>query len=470
MSQVSTGLSAPARGIFKKFGSRKLNRKLNTNFGSTKSGRRHLWWLRKALLVLMIALIAAAGVMGTKAYLATRKIFHRGGAAPALSGKVTPATLKGEGDGRINILLLGIGGPGHEAPNLSDTMIVASVDPKTKDVAMLSVPRDLWVKIPGYGSAKINAVNAYGEMYKYPGGGAALAKTVVSKILDLPIHYYVRVDFNGFRKAIDTVGGVDVYVDKSLTDPLFPSDKENGKYQPFYISAGQHHLNGVTALRYARSRETTSDFDRAARQQKVMVALKQKVLSTSTLLNPVKLTSLIDQFGNDVQTDLSVSDMLKLADIIKGVDSTKIVTKVLDNTSDGLLQDARFNGAYILEPRAGIYNYTQIQALAHSIFVDNYLKTENATVEVDNGSGKTGLAATVAELLTAYNYNVIKVTTAPTLSPNTIIYDYTGGKKPYTINYLEARFKAKVQIMAPVAGGPDIKIVIGQNYNVTTKN
>ncbi len=420
--------------------------------------------LRKVTLVAILLVIAVVAYFGIKTLIATSRIISRdkNSGAPAFAGAVDPTKLRGEGDGRVNILLLGIGGQGHEAPNLSDTIIVASIDPRTKDVAMLSVPRDLWVSIPQRGYAKVNAAYAYGEMSR-AGNGPALAKATISKILDLPIHYYIRVDFAGFRQAIDTVGGVDVHVDKPLYDPYFPSDSENGWYQPFYITAGDHHMGGVIALRYARSRETTSDFDRAARQQKVLVALRQKVLSSSTLLNPAKITSLINIFGNHIETDLKVNEMLKLTDLIKGVDTTKITNKVLDNTPQGLLKDGNVGGAYVLLPRAG--NFSEVQAFAHSIFVDSYLKDEHAAVEVSNGAARAGVATAVAQALSSYNYNVTKVTTAPAPVGKTVIYDYTGGTKPYTINYLEARFKLKVQKMPKAtAGAPEIKIVIGQDY------
>src|SRR5664279_3282734 len=142
------------------------------------------------------------------------------GGAPGLLGTVDLTKLKGEGDGRVNILVMGIGGAGHDGPNLSDTMMVMSLDPKTKDVAMLSIPRDLYVKIPGHGSGKINAANAY--------GGPALAEQVVENVIGVPIHYYAVMDFSGFKQAVDAVGGVDINVAAPLYDPEFPCDNDRG--------------------------------------------------------------------------------------------------------------------------------------------------------------------------------------------------------------------------------------------------
>ncbi len=223
---------------------------------------------RIAAVGLAVLGLGFGGWLAFKGLSAAHKIISRSnGGAPALVGSLDPTKLKGEGDGRINILVLGIGGVGHEAPTLSDTMLVLSIDPQTKDTAMLSIPRDLYVKIPATGKyatqySKINAANAY--------GGPELAAKVVSSVIGVPIHYYILVDFSGFRQAVDAVGGVDVTVGKAIYDPEYPCDNEKGGYCPFSVAAGPQHMNGTVALRYARSRKSTSDFDRAARQQQII--------------------------------------------------------------------------------------------------------------------------------------------------------------------------------------------------------
>lgn len=381
-----------------------------------------------------------------------------------LFGKFDVTKLKGEGDGRINILLLGIGGAGHQAPDLSDTVMVASIDPRTKDVAMLSIPRDLWVPIPGYGSAKINAAHAYGEMYKkkVAGGGPALAKETVSKMLDLPIHYFVRIDFTGFQKAIDAVGGIDVVVDEAIYDPAYPCDGLRG-YCPFSLKAGPQHLNGTVALKYARSRQSTSDFDRAARQQKVLVALRQKALDLQTLTNPAKISSLINSIGGHIKTDFQPNEIKKLASIVKDVDPAKLVSKVLDTSEDGLLvANSGDQRGYIELPRTG--NFEEIRQFVHGIFIDGYIKEEAATIEIQNGTSRDSLATTVGKQLKGYNYNVIKTTTADQKFTETVLYDYSGGKKPVTIKYLEQRFGVKAQRVSEASPETDIKIILGANY------
>jgi len=431
--------------------------------------RRH-WSAKRVILSVTTLLMVGVAVVGVHAVLAARHIVTKNasGGAPVLHGAVDPTKLKGEGDGRINVLLLGIGGGNHAGGTLSDTMMVASIDPVNKTVAMLSIPRDLYVKIPGYGYSKINAANA--------DGGPELAKQVVSGVLDLPIHYYVQLDFSGFKQAVDSVGGVDITSTTQLYDNQYPCDNERN-YCTFKLAPGQYHMSGALALQYARCRHGTcgNDFGRAARQQQLLEALRQKALQASTLSNPVRLTGLIDSIGNHVRTDLQPNELQKMGQIVKGIDMSKAQTKVLDDTPTGLLADSgKYPGAgSILLPKAGDFNYTAIQELAHTIFIDGYIKHEDAAIGVQNGTLTSGFGAAVTQQLTAYGYRVISTTTADDQTHLTSqIIDYTGGKKPYTLKYLQNRFHATVVKQpkpAPVAGQsalPDVVIIVGKDYNL----
>jgi LCP family protein required for cell wall assembly len=432
--------------------------------------------IRRAALVCLVLALGVGGWFGYKALWAAHKIISKSnGGAPALLGSVDPTKLKGEGDGRINVLMLGIGGQGHDAPNLSDTILVASIDPKTKDAAMLSIPRDLYVKLPAVAKykdqyGKINAANAY--------GGPEYAAKVVSNVIGVPIHYYVLVDFSGFRQAVDAVGGVDINVPKAISDPMYPCDNEKGGYCPFTIKAGMQHMSGTIALRYSRSRKTTSDFDRAARQQLVIAAVREKALQLSTLSNPVKLTGLIDTLGGHVKTDFQPHEIAKMAGIVKDLDTSKMAQKVL--TTDGA--DALLTGGtdiipgagYIEVPKSGTFDYTDIRDFVKNIFVDHYITDENARIEIQNGSGIAGVAGQVVKSLKAAHYNVTDPTNAADHYTNTVIYDYTGGKKPYTINYLEQRFGVKstkapspspsTDASGATTPAPEIRIILGSNY------
>ncbi len=430
------------------------------DYKKTKMPKVHRYRSTKTIAVMSAAVLGITVVFfGVKIVLATNKVITRNntGGAPALSsGTVVPSKLKGEGDGRVNILLMGIGGAGHPGGLLSDTMMVVSIDPNTKDTAMLSIPRDLWVQIPGKGMSKINAANAY--------GGPEVAKTVVAKTLDIPIHYYVQLDFQGFKLAVDQVGGINVVNATALNDSGYPCD--DGGACPYYLAAGEHLLNGAQALKFARCREGTcgSNYGREDRQRQSLLALRQKAMAISTLTNPVKIASLIDIVGGHLKTDLQIADMAKLATIAKLVDPDSVVMKGLDDyTLSGMVA-----GQSVVLPKTG--NFGEIRNFAHSIFIDTYIKQENASIAVQNGTSRSGLAATVGALLEdTYKYNVVSTTTADNQNyPTTIIFDYSNGKKPYTVNYLATRFGVKVQrATAPAGNVADIKIILGADYHPT---
>ncbi|MFH1286415.1 MAG: LCP family protein [Candidatus Magasanikbacteria bacterium] len=185
--------------------------------------------------------------------------------------------LEGQEEDRINILILGMGGPGHDGPYLTDTIIIASVKPSNGQIAMISIPRDLGVNIPKYGWRKINSANALGEVNK-PNWGAAYTTELIENTFDIDIHYYARVDFKAFEEIIDEVGGITVNVDRSFVDREYPAAAD--KYQVVSFTKGEQKMEGNDALKYARSRHGNngegSDFARARRQQKVLLAPKGK--------------------------------------------------------------------------------------------------------------------------------------------------------------------------------------------------
>ena len=239
-------------------------------------------------------------------------------------------------------------------------------------------------------------------------------------------------------------------------------------------------MNGTVALRYSRSRHSTSDFDRAARQQMVIAAIRQKALALSTLTNPVKLTALIDAVGSHLKTDIQPSEMTKMASIAKDVDAAKMGQNVLDTTTNGGLLIGGINilpqAGYIEVPKAGTFDYSDIWDFVKNIFSDHYIIDENARLDVQNGSGIVGLAGSVVKSLQAAHYNVGDPSNAADHYANTVLYDYTGGKKPYTINYLEQRFKVKAQQMAAppatvdangvAVPAPEIRIILGSDYKI----
>jgi LCP family protein required for cell wall assembly len=311
---------------------------------------------------------------------------------------------------------------------------------------------------------KINEVHSIGEDNGATGGGPGLLKEEVSNILGVPIHYFVRVDFNGFRQLVDAIGGVDINVTEPLYDPYYPAGESTG-YTVLNIKPGQQHMDGETALRYARSRETTSDFDRSRRQQEVMVAVRDKALSANVLTNPGKLSGLVEVLGDRVKTDLSISEAQKLAGIVKDIPSSSVTPKVIDNADSGLLYDSIGpGGAYILLPRAG--DYSDIQDFANQLFSGGASVAEGATIELQNASGRGGVAQSEMATLTGYGYKVTGISNAAAIAPTTVIYDYSGGSKGQTLAYLKKRYGGEVQTRSRPEGGtgPDFQVVIGTSY------
>jgi len=320
--------------------------------------------------------------------------------------------LEGEKEDRINILLLGMGGPGHDGPYLTDTIIIASVKPSTGEVAMISIPRDLGVDIPGSGWRKINSANAIGEN-KRKHWGAAFATELIEETFDIDIHYYVRVDFQAFEDIVNEVGGVSVNVDRSFTDYEYPAPYD--QYQVVSFQQGIRKMNGETALTYARSRHGNngegSDFARAKRQQKVLLALKEKILSARTLANPVKIHNIIESLDSHVTTNMEFPDIIEFLKTGRSVNSNKIITVVLDNSPDGYLENAYSpSGSFIMRPKGG--DFEPIKQLIAHVFEQEEATTNNTPtqdktsvplgdvhIEILNGTWRAGLAARVQKQL-----------------------------------------------------------------------
>ena len=396
--------------------------------------------------------------------------------------------LIGEADDRINILLLGIGGQGHDGPNLTDTMLVMSIRPSDSKVAMRSIPRDLLVPLGDYGWRKINAANAFGEM-KQAGQGPEMSRTAVEGMLGLEVPYYVRIDFNGFKQIIDDLGGIDVYVDQKFTDYSYP-DSRHG-YQTISFKQGWQRMDGETALEYSRSRHGNngegSDFARAKRQQKVLLALKEQLLTLRTLKDPTKITAILGGLQQNIRTNQQLGEILRLAKIGRGVDPGQIVHRVIDDSPGSPVVAETINGAYVLVPRND--DWEALRQVADGLFGEKSdialsdpsptaeaptdSKAEKAggkpsksnsdqltpakqtkpvrqgnpgdspapndiRVEILNGSGRVGLARLTADRLKGFGYQIGSVGNASSQGrARTAIYDLTGGDLGVSISDLK---------------------------------
>ncbi len=214
---------------------------------------------------------------------------------------------------------------------------------------------------------------------------------MITDTFGIPIHYFVRMDFDGFRKIVDALGGVDINVKNAIYDPYYPNG--TGGYQTFSVKAGQQHMNGETALKYARSRQTTSDFDRARRQQEIVSAVKDKLMSPTILANPKKTTDLITIVGGHILTDFSAGEINQVVTIAKDMPNPTVYTKVLDTSTElGLLKNGTSaGGAYIIVPTAGADDYRDVSLFLQGFFAIPRIKAEGATIELKNGGVKSSV-------------------------------------------------------------------------------
>lgn len=330
--------------------------------------------------------------------------------------------LIGQSKDRINILLFGIGGEGHDGAQLTDTIMLASIKPSTNQIAMISIPRDLAVDIPGYGIHKINNANAYAEMKKF-NSGPEFAKKIIEDTFDIQIPYYIRIDFKAFEEIIDELGGVTVEVEKNFTDQMYPT--ANGDYQTITFEKGIQTLNGDLALKFTRSRHGNnsegSDFARAKRQQKIILAMKEKALSFGTLANPFRINNIYNTLQKHITTNLTFADMMELIRLSRTLNTKKIINIVLDDSPNGYLKSyIGADSAFLLEPVEGSGNFNKIKELTNNVFNQGKLTTNNtpeqtpptyqeAKIEIVNGTWRAGLAARMKKRLEEKNYLVTTI-------------------------------------------------------------
>jgi len=429
-----------------------------------------------------IGVVAIAIFLVTKGVIDLRKIF--GGNSGSIEASLSLDNLKVEGDGRINILLLGIGGQGHDGPDLTDTMLLVSIDPVNHTAGLLSIPRDMWINLSGFGDMKINAVYENGK-WQYLGyessssqnhqavyAGFNLDNKEVSNVLGIPIKYDVLLDFQAFQQIVDTLGGVTVNVPSELYDPTI-AWQNNGN--PVIALPGVQVMDGAKALLYVRSRETTSDFARTQRQRSVLLAIKSKALTLGTFSNPVKLSQLSDELGNNIVTNISLSNAAYLYSLVSRISNSNIQSIALadDPPNPQLVTTDTVGDQSVVRPTLGFNNYSAIQYFVRNILKDSYLLKENASIMVLNGSDQPNLGNQEASVLKSYGYNVSSVGNAPTNNySSTQLVDLSGGKDPYTNHYLQLRLGVKSISQLPdnsiQPGNANFVIILGNNETINS--
>lgn len=410
---------------------------------------------RLALAVIMLALLATGIFVGSKIVIFAQKILEGSGTEFSFKRLFLAGDkkLQGEDEGEIRILLLGIGGENHEGGTLTDTMILATLRiPKFKDektrISFVSIPRDLVVNIRGYDYRKINSAYAFGEV----GGlkqGPALTLRTVEEVLNAKIPYYAVLDFDGFKRIIDDLGGVEINVEAGFTDSLFP-DEGFGYLPPVTFEPGLQKMDGQRALQYVRSRhgnnDQGSDFMRSKRQQQLLKAMKDKVNGLKILTNLNLLNRTLENLADHIRTNIEPVDAKRFYELTKNIESENISALAIDVES-GLVcnQIVEETGAYILVPCSGLGDYQPLRNLVNNQFLIGDLQKEQPVVEIQTTAGGNLRAQEVKERLALPSLPI----TVTGLKSNAayeegIIYDNTKGQKTRTLRYLQDRLRMRL--------------------------
>jgi|GEM_PF-325857 LCP family protein required for cell wall assembly len=387
---------------------------------------RRIRTLKRTVAILLGVLVALLLIIGTLKILVRLK-------AISLTGMISMVSENPPTDehGFTNVLLLGVGDADHDGIDLTDTIMVASLDPDhTKSAILLSIPRDTYVlSTEKMGKGRINELYRDYKISLIRHGMEKSAASVeslrqlgseVGTLIGLPIQGIIKVNFSGFIQAIDAIGGIDVFVPEDLIDTEYPGP--NYTYETFTILKGPQHLSGATALKYVRSRHSSSDFSRSARQQQVIAAAAAKVRANGLLKNMSKITEILSIISKNVETTFPTRELLGLANLGKQIDQKKIISMQLSD-QNGLFGGAvgqagflyspprdQFEGASVLLPVSYPempVTWKQIQAFAGLLFLNRELFVRPPSIAVLNAGAKEGSARKLAGELYKYGFNVI---------------------------------------------------------------
>lgn len=378
--------------------------------------------------------------------------------------------LKTDENGRSNILIFGTEPEGYDGADLTDSIMLLSINQDDGSAYTVSLPRDLYVKYDscpnlGMSAGKLNAtfVCVVEDDYGNEDDAAGALQAKVGEVLGLDVHYYVHLNWAGFEQIIDSVGGVDVVVESS--DPRGIYDINTG----LKLANGEAHLDGATALAFARSRNSdggygleTSNFAREINQQKIVKATVNKATSSEIISNPAKALDLLNSLGDNIRTNFKSSEiqsLVNLADIFKDGNMTSLPLLDVEN-GISLVTTGNVGGASVVIPSAGTYDYSQIHKYIKESMSSDPVVKEKAVIDVLNGSTIAGLASEKAEVLEAKGYNVGDVSNAPTGKYSTVeIYQLTT-EKPATAEALEKLYDVDVKTTMPFSYNTTADFVI----------
>lgn len=439
---------------------------------------------KRIFLFLLVIIVLIGGYLGIKALIAGSNIF--GGNLFDILSQAQP--LKTDVNGRSNVLIFGTSEDDpheHGGASLTDSIMLMSIDQKKNQVALSSVPRDLWVDYDTsceFGNTgKINVVYVCGagetDLKTHSEAGSQALMKKVGEFYGLDMQYYVHVTYTALQQGVDAVGGVDVTIESS--DPRGILDRNfdwECNYKCYYVKYpnGPAHLDGKHALALARARNdaggyglSDGNFDREKNQQKIILALRAKAASAGTLANPVATSSLIDSIGNNVKTNFAPGEVKTLIKLAQKVSNKQIDRIDLNDPAHPLLTTGSQGGQSIVRPVAGLYDYSQIQALILKRLTSDAATKEAATVTVLNGTPRPGAASTTKNTLTSKGFNVIDIGNA-VASPDygaVSIYKLSAAKQPATAKKLEKNLGAKVKkgpLPFGMVSNADFVVIVGQ--------
>lgn len=383
---------------------------------------------------------------------------------------------------RVNILLLGIDHRDGEpiGGSRSDTVMVVSIDPPTRSVVMISLPRDLWIPIPGFGEQRINVAHAV--------GGPELAMRTVTANFNIRIQHYARIDFRGFEQMVDALGGVFVDVEKPVKDDEYPT--EDYGVMRLYISPGPQWMDGQTALQYARSRHSENDFGRARRQQRVLMAVRERAVQANFIFKAWELVPLAQK---TVTTDLGPLDLAKLAKLATQIDRDRVYNVVID--SNYVTPFTTGDGASVLLPNRAAIQGAINQALARTNALPTPTPVATTTpvatavptasvpptatvqivptrIEVLNGTPRQGLARSTADwLLQRGGVEITRVDSADRADYAETRLLYQPGREAAATGLanLLGLAPGALQALPSSQPGPDVRLILGQNYQLPSR-
>ncbi len=379
-----------------------------------------------------------------------------------------------DGASRINILFIGLDyrdWQANEGPPRSDTMILFTIDPLTKTAGMLSIPRDLWVNIPGFGYSRINTAYSSGEGAQLPGGGAGLAMKTVEQVLGVPVQYYAQVDFNTFTDLVNRLGCIYVVPEEKLVlDPV-----GSGTDHVVITPGGERMLCGWKVLAYARTRKTEGgDTDRSRRQQQVIFALQKKIFDPEVFPSLIlQAPQMYSELSSGIHTNMALEDAIKLAMLGKDIDPSSIKTGIID-TSMVTFDNTVLGGqaASVMKPIAD-----KVRVLRDEIFTTSgplspmaqgdpvsLMQAEEARVRIVDGTFTPGLDQRAGAWFQAQGMNVTEVGAANEVYNSTVVVVY--GPKLYTLKYLQETFgisHTQIKFNPDPASTVDIEIRLGSD-------